>query len=839
MAAAEPALPELIGGFRVVGSLGSGGMGSVYEGEEPNIGRRVAIKVLRSRLADDPAFVERFRNEARLANSVEHPAIVDVFAFGQLEDGRPYFVMPLLEGESLRALLDREGKLPPARAWQVAREVAAALGAAHARDLAHRDLKPDNVFLETRGGHERVRLMDFGIAKSLSGSGSDGPKTQTGLLLGTPAYMAPEQWWGAKIDVRVDQYALGAMLFEMLAGEPPFDPHHESGVMKLHLHEPPPKLESFGLSTEAGELVSRLLAKEPADRFPSMVEAIAAGDAAFGREPPARSGHTELSHAATELLPTPVHGDAPAPVEAAAGPAAPAALGALASAAPRSAVQRRWLACHVAALVATLGALFAVGYVGPGRFDPRQWLHIGGWGMYPVLAIFVAAAVLVPVLASAEGGLPRFRTLALVLGLGAGPLGAMGTYVGWETVSRALPKVTPIMAFEIFNQGSWEAGAVRFVGLSLAGALSMSLAAGSALHRGVIAPVGPRSDAALAVALFVFGIAGYALDAPSTLMVAVPAAAFVAISRALPLAEADADAQLERSVFGAFAVFFAASAAMERVAGRQTVLWASELDRAGRVRELMAAESERGATLVAIVATAVSLSALQAYRLRNASDLPRLFRRHLVPTIALVAFVATDVALAAKFRDTGAGTRRALASQFALFAELDPPSTAELSGPEFAPSPGAALQVARGAVAVDGREVTRLNTLGAPVGRKRLEDALFDALAKAPNTPLSCLVDRRVKWGDLAEALAVARLAGAVDAELLFTRGPAPELPRRGPLEVAWVLAGDFVAVRVTLVEGSTDLPRDKSLGDLAPELIRAARSGKDLTLHVAAPAPK
>ena len=112
----EPPPPETVGAFRVLGRLGGGGMGSVYEGEDPNIQRRVAIKILRARLADDPEFVERFRNEARLANAVAHRAIVDVFSFGQLEDGRPYFVMPLLEGASVRELLDRERRLPPARA---------------------------------------------------------------------------------------------------------------------------------------------------------------------------------------------------------------------------------------------------------------------------------------------------------------------------------------------------------------------------------------------------------------------------------------------------------------------------------------------------------------------------------------------------------------------------------------------------------------------------------------------------------------------------------------------------------------------------------------------------
>ena len=322
--------------------IGSGGMGSVYEGEEPNIQRRVAIKILRARLADDPDFVERFQNEARLANSVEHPAIVDVFSFGRLEDGRPFFVMPLLQGESVRALLDRQGRASPERSWAIAREVASALGAAHAVGLIHRDLKPDNVFVEAKGEHERVRVMDFGIAKSVAPtSGADAPKTRTGMLLGTPAYMAPEQWWGAKLDARVDQYALGAMLYEMLTGTPPFDPNHASGVMRLHLHEAPPHLDTHGVELPAAidALIQRLLAKEPGDRFESMAEVIAAGDAAFGfpsADVDAKAGMTER---ASQTL------------------------------------RRRWLALHVTSVGVALGAMLGVGYAGPERWSPAGWFR--------------------------------------------------------------------------------------------------------------------------------------------------------------------------------------------------------------------------------------------------------------------------------------------------------------------------------------------------------------------------------------------------------------------------------------------------------------------------------
>src|SRR6185437_13245921 len=293
----------MVGGYRIERPLGQGGVGAVYAGEEPTIKKRVAIKVLRRALADDEGMAARFEREARAVNEVRHPGIIDVFAIGRLDDGRPYLVMSLLEGASLRAEIEERGRLPPAEAWRVARETADALAAAHAAGVVHRDLKPDNVFLE-RGGPPpgaaangsgvevrppRVRVLDFGIAKlDLVDPGVDPMKlTATGVPLGTPAYMAPEQWWGAGITARTDQYALGAMLFEMLSGRPPFAGQAYAELVQSHVHEPPPALASLGVAVpEAVEaLVARLLAKAPEDRFPSMRAVIEEGDRAFASVP--------------------------------------------------------------------------------------------------------------------------------------------------------------------------------------------------------------------------------------------------------------------------------------------------------------------------------------------------------------------------------------------------------------------------------------------------------------------------------------------------------------------------------------------------------------------------
>jgi len=835
----EPPPPDTVGGFRVLGRIGGGGMGSVFEGEEPNIQRRVAIKILRARLADDPDFVERFRNEARLANSVAHPAIVDVFSFGQLDDGRPYFVMPLLEGASVRELLDRERRLPPERAWAIAREVASALAAAHAAELIHRDLKPDNVFLEQKGEHERVRVMDFGIAKSVGASVLAGsPRTQTGVLLGTPAYMAPEQWWGAKLDARVDQYALGAMLFEMLSGEPPFDPGHESGVMKLHLHAPAPSLESKGLERmePVDRLLGRLLAKEPSERFSSMTDVIAAGDAAFASV----SNRAELGSAPTELEAR-SETDEPSASGAELGSArlelAPARTEARdpnRKLVPPARIRNRWLFSHALSIAATLATLGAVGYVGPGQRDPVVWFWISGWMAYPVVLVFVAAAILIPVLELQMDGVRRFRWFTLTLALGPALLGALGTYMGWDVVSRAVGGTAATDGFATFNEGAYEAGANRFMGFAFSAGLTLSLALSTALGS---AQVGgedkDRVGAALGVAAAAFALFSVALGAPSVVYVAVSTALIAVLCHFLPNLPGKVATEVERSVFAAFALFFASGQALERVAARKAVLWTSDFTRAVRVREILAAEAEERATSAAILFAVVLFVLTRIARLRADREVTPELRRHWFLGVVLLVVIGSDAYFSGKFRAVGAATREALSSQFALFAELDPPVADAMPASAFAPSRGAALQVTRTAVAVNGKEVTRLNAMSTSEGRRRVEDALFGALARASEAPLSCIVDRRVTWAALRDLLALSRLAGATEAELLFTRGSPPDLPPNGPPEVSWAQPSDFVAVRVSLGPQGLDPDPAKPLEELAGSLFDAARAGRGPVLRI------
>ncbi|HET6146919.1 MAG TPA: serine/threonine-protein kinase [Polyangia bacterium] len=274
---ADGRLPEVLGRYRLVREVGAGGMGSVYEGVDLSLDRRVAIKVINSNLG--PEATERFLAEARIVARVEHPGIVQVFDFGTTPDGRPYLVMELLRGESLGHFLRRHGALPAAAAAAVAVEIARALGAAHDMGIVHRDLKPDNIHLVPEEGAPlgcRVKILDFGIAKAHHERAPY--TTQAGAVLGTPVYMAPEQALDSStVDTRTDIYALGVVLFEMLCGRPPFVSNSAMTVMLSHINDAPPDPVAFNPALPApfAAAVLSMLAKQPAGRPETMSEVAA------------------------------------------------------------------------------------------------------------------------------------------------------------------------------------------------------------------------------------------------------------------------------------------------------------------------------------------------------------------------------------------------------------------------------------------------------------------------------------------------------------------------------------------------------------------------------------
>ncbi|HEY5926594.1 MAG TPA: protein kinase [Kofleriaceae bacterium] len=296
----------MVGSYRITGELSRGGMGAVYRAEHSVLERTVAVKVLRPELTMNEELVVRFVNEAKAASAIQHPGIIEVLDFGHASDGRAYFVMEMLQGESLSRRIEARGKLPEREAIDIARGVASALTAAHGKGIVHRDLKPDNVFLipDPYLG-ERPKVLDFGIAKLGELAADQARYTQTGALIGTPLYMAPEQARAASgIDHRADLYSLGCMLYEMLVGEPPFVAVGAGEIVALQLFSTAvrPSERVPGISPAVDTIVMRLLEKEPQDRYQSAGELANALGAAFSDPVPTT---TPPPFAATSGAPRP------------------------------------------------------------------------------------------------------------------------------------------------------------------------------------------------------------------------------------------------------------------------------------------------------------------------------------------------------------------------------------------------------------------------------------------------------------------------------------------------------------------------------------------------------
>jgi serine/threonine-protein kinase len=267
----------MVGEFRIERKLGSGTFGAVYAGEQPLIGKKVAVKVLHKRLVSNAGVVSRFVAEARAVNKIRHKNIIDIFSFGMLEDKQPYFVMELLDGMTLRELLDREKRLGVAEAIPVLRGIAAGLDAAHEAGVTHRDLKPDNIFLAIeKDGSYFPKVLDFGVAKLIDDDIAH--KTATGAAIGTPSYMAPEQCRGKRVDHRADVYALGVVIHEMLTGQRLFQADSAMDVLLKHVSEPPRPMSEVApeLPEELDAPVLAMLAKDPNKRPDSAGAAVAA-----------------------------------------------------------------------------------------------------------------------------------------------------------------------------------------------------------------------------------------------------------------------------------------------------------------------------------------------------------------------------------------------------------------------------------------------------------------------------------------------------------------------------------------------------------------------------------
>ncbi|WP_239989481.1 serine/threonine-protein kinase [Corallococcus macrosporus] len=308
--------------------IGVGGMGTVYEAEQLDTGRTVAVKVLQQHLIGVPAMHARFRREAQATAGLRHPNIVEVMDFHDAPDEPPYLVMELLRGQTLNTLLKKEGPLPVARAAAIAHQVAIALVTAHQAGVIHRDIKPDNIFLVDTGTEAlQVKLLDFGVARLMHEDDATALGTANGAWVGTPSYMAPEQIRCRPVDGRADIYSLGACLYQMVTGQRPIDVADNVALVSAVMHDVPAPLSGLRMDVPDGlsQVVERTLQKDAAARFPEARELVQA------LEP--------WTHAAPATAPRTAAASTAAPVPEAPAPEAPAAKARAATAHERSPLQ--------------------------------------------------------------------------------------------------------------------------------------------------------------------------------------------------------------------------------------------------------------------------------------------------------------------------------------------------------------------------------------------------------------------------------------------------------------------------------------------------------------------
>jgi serine/threonine-protein kinase len=279
--------------YKLLTLLGEGGMGAVYKAEHVRMGKALALKILRGDFARDPSAVRRFADEAQIVSRLSHPHTIAVFDFGEMAQEGLYLAMEYVPGKDLASVLRTGGALPAPRVITIGQQILGSLAEAHDAGIVHRDVKPGNVMLmQTRSGEDFTKVLDFGIAK-LRDDPRASSATSAGAIVGTPNYLAPEQARGRDVDARADLYAVGALLFELLTGRPPFVAPNPMAVVNAHLHDPPPPLKDLApeCTSAMGEVVRRALEKKPEDRYQSadqMREALLAAGEPSGPNTPRR-----------------------------------------------------------------------------------------------------------------------------------------------------------------------------------------------------------------------------------------------------------------------------------------------------------------------------------------------------------------------------------------------------------------------------------------------------------------------------------------------------------------------------------------------------------------------
>ncbi|HVM42752.1 MAG TPA: serine/threonine-protein kinase, partial [Gemmatimonadales bacterium] len=310
--------------YAIIKKLGEGGMGAVYLGEHVKMGRKSAIKVMNPAMANDPDAISRFNREASNASRISHPNVCQIYDFGETPEGIIYLAMEFIEGAALTDIIEKEGALPPLRAVRILKQSADALAAAHDLGIVHRDLKPDNIMIvQAKDGSDVAKVVDFGIAKAVAGDESGQKVTKTGLVVGTPEYMSPEQLSGDKLDGRSDIYSLGLVFYRMLTGVLPFQADSAQETMIKRLTDDPLPLAgarpdiAFPPGLQA--VLDKALARSPSARYANASEFGREAEAAVaGMAVPGTRVAEQVTTMATQLM------DADAAVKAAKAKAAPA-----------------------------------------------------------------------------------------------------------------------------------------------------------------------------------------------------------------------------------------------------------------------------------------------------------------------------------------------------------------------------------------------------------------------------------------------------------------------------------------------------------------------------------